>query len=414
MKNLFLIFNLLFLTISQSVFSQYYTQAKTPQRVIINLTATPAVSMAVTWRTVDEINNPKIQIAEATDWREFKNSVRSIDPKSKKLTTDTNFDVFQHSAIMDGLTPNKTYVYRVGGDSIWSEWNQFKTAQDKAAPFKFVFLGDPQDKIKEHCSRIFRQAFKTAPDAAFWLIPGDLTAHPTDLEYDEFFHAGGFIFGTTPSIFTADYHDNEYLIKDGEFVLNMRGGKDRSNIVSSSYLEHFTLPENGLPEYKETSYFVDYQGARFIMINTFDADNLDKQLPWLEGLLSDNPNKWTIVSFHRPIYSAADGRDDDRIRNAFLPLFDKYDVDLVLTGHDHAYSRSHKLKNGIKDKKGTVYIVSVSGPKSYPANTQYNDIVAKKGEKVQLYQVISLKENELIYESYTATGSLYDSFGLLK
>ena len=417
MKKTLLIISLFILVTTLNVFSQYYTESKTPQRIIINLTATPATSMAVTWRTVDAIDNAVVEVAEATDWTEFKKNSKSIRPTSKNLVTDKDFTVYHQSAIMDQLKPNTTYVYRVGGDKVWSEWNQFKTAQDIDAPFRFVFLGDPQNEIKSDCSRIFRQAFKTAPDAAFWLIPGDLTSYPRDVEYDELFHAAGFIFGTTPSIFTADGHDNEYQVKDGEYVLTSSGSKRFSNTPSSLYREHFTLPENGLPEYKETSYFVDYQGVRFIMINTYEDRKLDIQMPWLEETLSNNPYRWTVVSFHRPIYSAGDDRDNERTRNAFLPVFDKYNVDLVLAGHDHAYSRSYKLKDGVKvsdDEKGTVYVVSVSGPKMYSVNTQYNDLMAKTGGYTQLYQVISIKGQELLYESFTATGGLYDSFKLQK
>lgn len=417
MRKLNLIAVVFILTVIQSSYSQYYTKEKTPQRIIINLTDSPAESMAVTWRTIGEINNPKVQIAEATSWTEFEKDIKSINPKSKKFITDKNFEVYQHSAIIDGLKANTLYTYRVGGDSEWSEWNQFRTAQDTVAPFKFVFLGDPQDKIKEHCSRVFREAFKTAPDAAFWLIPGDLTSEPVDIQYDEFFYAGGFIFGTTPSIFTADNHDNDFLKEKGIIVWDSQGRKQRSGSVSTMFLEHFTLPENGLPGYEETSYYVDYQGVRFIMINVFNEKKLKEQVAWVEKLLVNNPNKWTVISFHKPFYSAGRDRDNQGTRNAFLPIFDKYNVDLVLTGHDHAYARSYKLKNGARvadNEKGTVYVVSVSGPKMYSVNSNYDHIMAKTGGNVQLFQVISIDGEELSYKSYTVTGSLYDSFNLLK
>ncbi|HBL77567.1 MAG: hypothetical protein A2W90_15745 [Bacteroidetes bacterium GWF2_42_66] len=417
MRKINFIAAILILIVTQNTYAQYYTTAKTPQRIIINLTETPAISMAVTWRTVDEINKPEVQIAEATNWTEFEKNTRSIYPQSKKFITDKKFEVFQHSAIMDGLKPNTLYVYRVGGDSAWSEWNQFRTAQDITAPFKFIFLGDIQNSLKQHCSRVLREAYKTAPDAAFWLLPGDITDAPLDDQYDELFYAGGFIFGSTPSILTADNHDNEYLREDGSIVTDNKGRKIKSNVPSTMFLEHFTLPENGMPEYKETSYYVDYQGVRMIVINTSKTKKLNEQVPWIEKLLANNPNKWTVVSFHHPFYSAGRDRDEQDTRNAFLPVFDKYNVDLVLTGHDHAYSRSYKLRDGTKvpwNKKGTVYVVSVSGPKMYAANSNYNNIMEKTGGNTQLFQVISVDRGKLIYESYTPTGSLYDSFRLSK
>ena len=417
MNKLKLITFIVFAIVAKTSFSQYYTEGKTPQRIIINLTATPTKSMAVTWRTVDEVTKPVVEFAEATVWTEIDSIAKPVAAKSKPFTTDKRFTVYQHSAIIDGLKPNTLYAYRVGGDSIWSEWNQFRTAKEKAEPFRFVFMGDPQNDLKMHCSRIFREAYKQAPDAALWLFSGDICSEPEDVQYQGLFEAGGFIFGTMPSILTPGNHDIGYLLKDGAIVKDERGKKVRGETVSKMFLEHFTLPENGLPGFEEASYYVDYQGVRFIMVDTNKEDKLDEQALWIEKLLANNPNKWTVISFHHPFYSAGRDRDDDETRKAFLAVFDKYNVDLVLTGHDHAYARSYKLKNGekvSKNGKGTVYVVSVSGPKMYSVNSNYNNIMAKTGGNTQLYQVIGVDNKTLDYKSYTVTGELFDSFMLKK
>jgi len=96
-----------------------------------------------------------------------------------------------------------------------------------------------------------------------------------------------------------------------------------------------------------------------------------------------------------------------------MPIFDKYNVDIVLTGHDHAYARSYKIRDGKRvdeDENGTVYVVSVNGPKMYSVNSTYNDIMAKTGGNIQLFQIINIDNNNLTYKSYTSTGRLYDSF----
>lgn len=122
------------LIIGQSAYPQYYTTENTPKRIIINLTESPAESMAVTWRTIGKIENPTVQVAKASDWTEFENDIESIIPKSTIFVTDENVEVYQHSAIMNGLKANTLYTYRVGGDSEWSEWNHFRTAKDTVAP----------------------------------------------------------------------------------------------------------------------------------------------------------------------------------------------------------------------------------------------------------------------------------------
>jgi acid phosphatase type 7 len=417
MKNLESKILIIFLIQFNFSFAQIYITPKTPTRIILNLTEHPATSLAVTWRTSNEVIKPEVQIAEATDWTEFTARTKSMSVKNTKMLTDKKIEVFEHSAIMNELNPNTLYVYRVGGDSIWSEWNQFRTAKDSVASFRFVYFGDPQNDLKQHCSRIFREAFINVPNAAFWLFAGDLITEPEDELYDEFFYAGGFIFGTTPLVIVPGNHDIEYLMQDGKFVRDSKGNKKRGTKVSELWREQFTLPENSLAGYEETSYTLDYQGVRFIIINSTDKKNLSRQNEWIEKYLANNPNKWTIVSFHHPFYSSAEDRDDNGTRNAYQKLFDKYNVDLVLSGHDHSYARSYKIKNGVRVKdsdNGTIYVVSVSGPKMYPVNSNYNQLMAKKGGYVQLFQTISIKDNTLIFEAYTVTGNLYDSFKVTK
>jgi len=404
-----------FFLLSTSVLAQSAKDRYVPERVILNLTDKPATSIAVTWRTVAESSNQGVEFAEATDGVQFEKLTTKHPAKRERLEADKQGTVFHFSTIVDGLKPGVQYVYRVGGDSAWSEWNQFTTARESAAPFKFVWFGDPQDDIKEHVSRVFQEALKTAPDASFWTFSGDMTSEPEDYRYGELFYAAGFAFRMVPSVMAPGNHDMAYKVENGKIVLDARGRKDRVKSISPMWRPHFTLPENGVPGLEETSYFFDYQGVRIIMINS--NDRLDDQAAWMEKLLSQNPNKWTIVTFHHPFYSFGRERDERSTRNAFMALFDKYRVDLVLTGHDHTYARSFKLKNGTvvaDNEQGTVYVVSSSGPKFYVANPRYQSLMAKTGVDLSLFQVVSLDGNKLALKAYTATGALFDSFEIAK
>jgi len=414
-KNIIILLLILFSAAGN--YAQVDNPSISPERIILNLTSEPNTKVAVTWRTSDEVSNPLIQFAIATRWREFEDSLTTIPASTQVYITDKSEKVFYYSGMMDSLELNTNYVYRVGSDPVWSEWNQFKTGKGGFEPFRFVFFGDPQNENKDHVSRVFREAFKTSPDADFWLFTGDLISEPFDEQYEEFFFAGDFMFRSLPIIMTPGNHDKKFLYENGKIVRNERNKKVRLEEVDELWKVSFTLPENGLPGFEETSFHFDYQGVRFIMISTNDEDKLDEQAGWMEKLLADNPNKWTIVSFHHPIFSAGRDRDDDETRIAFMPLFDKYNVDLVLTGHDHAYARSYKLKNGVRvndDEQGTVYVVSVSGPKMYTVNQLDDDIMAKTGGYVQLFQAISVDGSKLFYKSYTTIGELYDSVELTK
>jgi 3',5'-cyclic AMP phosphodiesterase CpdA len=142
---------------------------------------------------------------------------------------------------------------------------------------------------------------------------------------------------------------------------------------------------------------------------------LDDQVPWLEGVLAENPHPWCILTFHHPVYSGALGRDNKRLRQTWMPIIDRYKVDLVLQGHDHSYSRSGNLRSGVKvrnDESGTVYVVSVSGPKMYPITG--NPLVERFAEDIQLYQTVHIAGKRLEFCAYTITGELYDAFDLEK
>jgi hypothetical protein len=391
-------------------------KGKYPERIILNLTEKPETSMAVSWRTRTKTNS-SVCYARAGDWIEFGEKADTVLAECNRFITDAKDTVYHYSAVINGLKPGTLYAYRVGNEDEWSEWNHLITANRKVAPFKFVFFGDPQNHIKKHCSRLFRTAYKLVPDAAFWLFAGDLISEPEDWQYKDFFYAAGFIFRTTPSIMAPGNHDRAYLYKNGKIVLDEKNDKERIERVAEEWRNHFTLPQNGPVGYDESSYYIDYQGVRFIMIDTNDEEKLNEQASWVDSLLDNNPNSWTIASFHHPFYSIKENRDNHDTRNAFGPIFDKHHVDLVLTGHDHAYSRSYKLFNNQKvewNEPGTVYVVSVSGPKMYKLNSTYNHLMAKTGAKNQLFQVIAVDSLELEYTAYTVTGTVYDQFTLDK
>ena len=172
-----------------------------PERIILNLTAAPATSQAVTWRTRHPVARAQAQIVPASGLAGFDDGARSVDARSETVTLADDHTVVYHAAVFEGLEPDTMYAYRVGANEAWSEWNQFKTAQDKPSPFTFIYFGDPQEEIRSKCSRVFRAAYKQAPDADFWHFVGDLVDNgDQDEEWEEWFDALGWIPRTTPVI----------------------------------------------------------------------------------------------------------------------------------------------------------------------------------------------------------------------
>ena len=369
-----------------------------PDRIILTWAGDPATSQSVSWRTDTSVRTAVAQIAVSEDGPDFTKSAKKIPAASQPLASDLG-EAAYHTAHFMGLQPGTLYAYRVGDGSNWSEWNQFRTASDRPDPLTFIYVGDAQNRIHEHFPRVIRMAFTEAPKASFIVHAGDLIDKANrDAQWGEWFRAAGWINRSVTCFPTPGNH--EYFRHEGH------------RIVSPHWRPQFALPENGPPELEETCYYIDIQGVRMVSLNSNEMR--EEQAEWLDGLLSDNPNRWTILTFHHPIFSSARGRDNKELRQLWKPVFDKHAVDLVLQGHDHSYARSN-LVSGVNTRSGaggTVYVVSVSGPKQYEANRQ--PWIERVAERTQLFQIIRIDGDTLHYEARTARGLPYDAFELQK
>ncbi|WP_262248962.1 purple acid phosphatase family protein [Parapedobacter soli] len=380
-----------------------------PRRIILNVTENLASSVAINWQTAGQVKASFAELAVAdADPRFVEKAIRKKAATERVNLGDTVSSNY-HSLIFDDLIPNTKYAYRVGGGNNWSEWFHFVTASDKPTdPFQFIYFGDVQVNIRSLWSRVVREAFAKAPNARLQLYAGDLINRANrDGEWADWFAAGGFIHSMIPGLPSPGNHDH-FDLPNGE------------RAAAVLWRPQFNLPLNGPEGLEETCYFVDVQGVRFISLNSDQAEESDHYLEiqriWLERILEQNPNTWTVVTFHHPIYSPKGTRDNKRMRETFKPLFDRYGVDLVLQGHDHTYARGMgKIPMGGKDEvSGTMYVVSVSGPKMTGNHVEKKSWMDRSAIYTQLFQIVDVCPQKLSFKAYLATGELYDAFDLIK
>lgn len=369
-----------------------------PDRILLTWQTNPATSQAVTWRTDATVKTPQAEIAEADASPLFTYYSTRFPAKTEWLKIGAGTALY-HSINFTNLKPGKLYAYRVGDGTYWSEWFQFRTASDKVEPFAFIFLGDAQNDLFSLWSRTIRAAYAAAPQARFMLHAGDMiNKAESDADWQEWFAAGSFIYATIPNLFTPGNH--EYARTAG------------LPHISKLWHPQVNMPQNGPPGKEDLVYFIDYQNIRIISLNSYWG--IAGQANWLEKTLKNNPQKWTVVIYHYPIFSAHRDRVNESMIRHWQPLFDKYKVDLVLQGHDHTYARGIGISAG--DAKaalaGPVYVVSISGPKMY--NLAEAKWANRSAENTQLFQVISINNDKLLYKSIAVTGELYDAFELTK
>ncbi|MFC9111110.1 fibronectin type III domain-containing protein [Streptomyces harbinensis] len=385
-----------------------------PDRVMLTPTTTPASTQNVTWRAEAPAGTAQAQILKAPrglgDVKPAAGEVTTVRAgSSTPVNTNLGYASTYHTVSFTDLEPDTRYTYRVGDGVNWSAWTDFTTAAEDLEPFSFIYYGDAQNYIDSAVPRVFRQAFADRPDAKLIVNAGDLINSPnSEEEWGQWYQAGGFIDGQVNNFSVTGNH--EYS----------------SGRLSSFWRPQFPYPDNGPgnEELKQTVYTVDYQGVRFIGLDSNfqnDATLMAAQTEWLEGLLRDNPNRWTVVTFHHPVYAMTGSRNNAAVRDQWGPLFEEYGVDLVLQGHDHAYGRGNQITNrdSVTVHNGVTYAVSVSGGKMYALNngenwTDNGAELVRSGENAQLYQMIDVTEDTIRYESRFANGEHNDGFLIRK
>lgn len=389
-----------------------------PDRIILTISDDPATTQSVTWRTDSSVPQGMAMIALASPGPGMQHVADTVMARTELLDArevhNAGVLVKYHSVTFRNLRPDTLYAYRVGDGIRWSEWFHFRTASRGRAPFSFIYFGDAQNDILSLWSRTLRRSFAQAPDARFIVHAGDLVNNAqNDLQWGEWFRAGGFIHAMIPSLPAPGNHEYDPLRAVAE-------NEEAEEVFSVFWRPQFELPGNGIETQPESNYYVDYQGVRMVILNS--SRDQAAQAAWLDRILATNPQPWTIISFHHPIFSSGKERDNKALRELWKPVFDKHAVDLVIQGHDHTYARGRTANEGtgvnLRDATGTVYVVSVGGRKMYDFKkgewSTYAAQLDRKAENTQLYQVILIEGDTLQFRAYTALGAPYDAFDLVR
>jgi len=394
-----------------------YAPRNLPDRIMLTAGADPSREMAVAYRTDTVQRDAQAQIAIAVDGPTLEEKAQTVTGTSSAIDSANGAALYHHIRF-SGLTPDTVYAYRLKGSAGWSEWLQFRTAAAQPRPFRFLYLGDIQNGILTYASRVIRQAFHANGSIELVAHAGDLAAQRDDLDHDdewgEFNQAGGYNYAIVPQLPATGNH--EYV------DVALPNGKE-SRKLGPYWPLQFALPGNGADPVKATTYFVDYQGVRFIILDGTSAIDLgtrEAQTKWLDQTLASSKADWNVVLFHQPIFTCARPQDTAELKAVWKPIFDKRNVDLVLQGHDHCYSRltaeSGRDASTAARAKGTaqgpVYLVSVTGSKMYGLNDRARTQPDKTAEATELYQVVDVDRKQISFRTFTASGKLYDGFTL--
>lgn len=380
-----------------------YGNSSAPYDLVTTFKGDAKTSRAFTWYTSDPSSAGVLEIVKGEVSSFTTTDVLRIEAKSESIQTD-NGTRGVHKAEATGLEPGTLYTYRVGSgvEGEWSSVAEFTTEEESLDSVSFINITDSQGQTANDFklwADTLNKAFQIFPEARFIVHNGDLTENPEDSAgWDQLFgNVQGWISGIP--------------------FMPVTGNHDEVEGEAEYFTSHFNLPDNGAKgSIAGTSYSFDYGPVHVTVLNT--ESNLKKQAEWLKEDLKQTDKKWKIVAMHRPAYG---GNSYKKVED-WTDIFDKYEVDLVLQGHNHEYSRSYPLREGkiaaqgenaYDAKRGTVYVVTnASGGKfNEKKEDQFYHEVHFQNYK-QMFAGITVAGDTLTYQAYDVDGKLLDEFVL--
>lgn len=262
-----------------------------------------------------------------------------------------------------GLKENKTYYYSYDNGNGYTKPAEYTTKSTNN--FSFAFVGDPQigssNELKGKDTKEFYDAQSNAvkSDAFNWSSTLNAALEKTNDQLSFVVSAGDQIQTTKKKSPNKDASKSEieytgYLSPEALKSLPVATTVGNHDADNANYTYHFNrtnASELGSNKVVGGDYYFKYGNALFIMLNTQDT-NVAEHKQFIEQTVAANKDcKWRIVTLHQDIYGSAEHSNEPEITNLryqLTPIFEQNDIDTVLTGHDHAYSRSKMLLGGTK------------------------------------------------------------------
>ncbi|WP_054956349.1 phosphodiester glycosidase family protein [Paenibacillus dakarensis] len=374
--------------------------SQTPYNINVSMGEEPKHSRGFTWHTHPGVDQSVVEVVEASKFTDFNGeNVKVIHGESSLYHTLDIGTIRVHKANADDLKPGTRYVYRVGdGKEYYSAQGTFKTAETKGDHTKFLYFADSQGSSEADFKlwgNTVRKAVGEHPDSEFIYQAGDMVDKGfNENQWNLWFREAQDAFLNTTLIGAIGNHE----------VMGNKGNGD--------FLAHFNQPGNGVPSLKGTNFSFDYKNAHFIVLNS--EYQYEEQKEWLEQDLAKNKKKWKIAMFHRGPYGSI--YDTVEVRDLWAPVLEKYNVDLVLNGHDHMYLRTHLMKNKqvSTDGQGTTYVIAGSSGSKFYSRTSRDWQKVTDEEQTQMYASVEITGDELRMVTKTVSGRVVDEFTLSK
>lgn len=407
---------------------------KTDYEKVSMVPGADATKMNYAWysKTADEAkvrvstNADMSKTTEVNGSNTYSENYKEFTGTSKEYKKIDDVTYYANKVTITELKENTTYYYQCLVDGKWTSVKKFKTGD--TSNFSFLYVGDPQigaskGQTPTESSEAQSADIAARNDAFSW--NKTLTAAISEHSDVDFIVSAGDQINNTGD---DNGQEREYAgFLSADVLSNVPVAPTIGNHDSkfANYQNHFNVPNAYTEEQNATpagnDYYYTYGDVLFIVLNTNNYNCADHEaLIKKAGQAAPNA-KWKIVTFHHDIYgSGYDHSDSDGIvlRTQLTTLLDKYDIDVVLQGHDHTYSRSYMLtsdgnthtaytKDNVKDEYLNVKDGKTDDSAALSSKQEYlnQNLCYKIIDKTQ--GTINNPEGVLYMEANSATGSKY-------
>lgn len=330
--------------------------------------------------------------------------------------TDDGSTTYIHEATLTGLIPNTKYEYRVGyGTDRRSDWYPLETAG--ASEYEVLIYPDSQSGDYSGWEQLVKNSADRNPNAALYISMGDLVDNGEQAyQWRTWLDSIKPLSARIPLAPTLGNHEM--------YTLDWKMREPRA------YLNYFDVPSNGNTTFDRHYYSYDYGDVHYVVLDTqlyesnhednhdvHHPDLYDVQVQWLRQDLASNTKKWTVVlmhrdpfqyAFNRPGASRAAGFDEEGV--LFMPIFDEFNVDLVLSAHLHSYRNRGHVRNFERDASGPLYILTgIAGDARRPNWQQHPlDVYVAPDREKNNYMTMTVTPNRLVVRAFLADGTQID------
>ncbi|MHA1300012.1 MAG: purple acid phosphatase family protein [Candidatus Helarchaeota archaeon] len=291
-----------------------------------------SITITMTWRTT-ETNESAIR---------YDTESKGGNPTQYSWENISQGQVFSSSYLhiipLSNLQPNTIYYFICGSDEGgWSNEMKFKTPDSTPNEIIFIAGGDSRSQvdIRNNISDLMKNY---SPE--FVISSGDLVND-----------------GRVQSLWDTWFDGmDSYWKTNDNYTIPIIPCLGNHEYNATNYYNQFALPHN------EQWYSIDYSSLLNIICMSTNAQIDGAQLTWLKNDLKQyNDTLWKIVFFHEPPYCEGCHSSRTDVRETWGPIFDKFNVSIVFSGHCHLYERTKPIKNNtIADSylNGTMYVTT--------------------------------------------------------